>query len=396
MFNSRIAIALTCLVLQFVGAAHLVADIDKTEYMPNPNLGITGIPADLEPEYKKAFNRYTEIIAENGKPIRIFAQNRLRNEQIIRSRSILEHYLTNLADSKFGHDKSKIGNAMANNHAQLLLLNGADGEGREVYIDGQPLYENEIQVEGHRWYMNQSYDDHRDASYEEILHLVHDTGIGVDGINSLPGEAPMFQKAIRSAQVGAMKNRLWGVLDREWINELRRENSLSQEYLAAAIDAYYGLWGAWDEDPTKSMWGLFDVRDREAMKTKDAPGYAAITDFFHPYFTYNARIDENFKGVFSLRFNGMLPYTNHSRYLKDITLLGNHDIDVVVNELDNSITGNDGVNTVIFSGSFEEYIITQQTSGLIVKDLLPARDGVNTLFDIEQLQFSDQRIDTEN
>ena len=28
-----------------------------------------------------------------------------------------------------------------------------------------------------------------------------------------------------------------------WVAELTQENSLSQEYLAAVIDAYYGLWG---------------------------------------------------------------------------------------------------------------------------------------------------------
>ncbi len=54
-----------------------------------------------------------------------------------------------------------------------------DGTNRAAELDGQPLYQSEIQVEGHRWYIEQNY-DHRDATFEEILHLVHDTGIGVD------------------------------------------------------------------------------------------------------------------------------------------------------------------------------------------------------------------------
>ena len=29
----------------------------------------------------------------------------------------------------------------------------------------------------------------------------------------------------------------------DWIDELRDEGSLTQEYLASVIDSYYGLWG---------------------------------------------------------------------------------------------------------------------------------------------------------
>ncbi|PID87647.1 hypothetical protein CSB07_00495, partial [Candidatus Gracilibacteria bacterium] len=47
-------------------------------------------------------------------------------------------------------------------------------------INAQPLYQNEIQTEGGDWYIKQNY-KHRDAAYEEILHFVHDNGIGVDG-----------------------------------------------------------------------------------------------------------------------------------------------------------------------------------------------------------------------
>jgi len=43
-------------------------------------------------------------------------------------------------------------------------------------------------------------------------------------------------------------------------------------------------------------------------------------------------------------------YTHHSQYLKDITLTGTNDSNIIINQLDNNITGNTGVNTVTFSG----------------------------------------------
>ncbi|PIE77474.1 MAG: hypothetical protein CSA15_12780, partial [Candidatus Delongbacteria bacterium] len=96
-------------------------------------------------------------------------------------------------------------------------------------VTGQPLYQNEIQVEGHSWYMNQNY-QHRDAAFEEILHFVHDNGIGVDGNGTFRGALPAYQKEIKAAQKNALANNLWGIGQDSWIKELTKENSLSQEY----------------------------------------------------------------------------------------------------------------------------------------------------------------------
>ena len=47
--------------------------------------------------------------------------------------------------------------------------------------------------------------DHRDAAFEEILHLIHDMGIGVDGSNSISNPAlPEYQAEIRAAQINAI------------------------------------------------------------------------------------------------------------------------------------------------------------------------------------------------
>ncbi|MFT5835554.1 MAG: hypothetical protein ACI9RG_000447 [Sulfurimonas sp.] len=351
----------------------------------------TIIPQSLKSDYGKYFDRYTKVVAPNQKPIHILAQETITDEQIIRVRSVLEHFLRDYAGSIYGSDKSKVANQMAMNHATILLLNGSDGdESSTNHLEGQPLYKNEVQVEGGEWYTKQNY-DHRDATYEEILHLVHDTGIGVDGENVYPGTLAKFQQEIRDAQVYALNNNIWGINVKDWIDELKQENSLSQEYLASLVDAYYGLWGAWKESSTSSMWGVYTPRDRDAIKIEDRFGNELMNNkFFHPYLTYNARIDAGFKGVFSLKFNDKIPYTYHSRYLKDITLLGTKNTSIVPNELSNHLTGNSGINTVVFSGNSNEYKVLIKKGEASISDSIANRDGkLNLLKYIEKIQFLD-------
>ena len=101
----------------------------------------------------------------------------------------------------------------------------------------------------------------------------------------------------------------------------------------------------------------------------------------------------SFNGIFTLRFDSSKPYTNHSQYLKDITLLGSNDISVSINQLDNSITGNEGINTVILSGYSSEYVLNISDDKASVIDKIPDRDGINILQNIEKLEFKDQTIE---
>ncbi len=356
----------------------------------------TTIPSNLGTVYNSTnFNRYTSVKTPNGGSIHIVAQDKISDEQIIRCKNILKHYLTDYPGSKYGADKSAIANKMAQNGAILVLLNGQDDGNNPLstQVTGQPLYQNEIQVEGGTWYMNQNY-EHRDAAYEEILHLVHDYGIGVDGVGGHPGAAPEYQAKIREAQQNALTSSLWAMeTESSQINEWRNENSLTQEYLASVVDSYYGLWGAYTKSQTNGMWGMYIGKTREDMQLDDPLGYALMEMFFHPYITYNARISASLNGEFSLKYDSNKPYTNHSRYLKDITLLGTNNNNVVVNELDNNIAGNSGVNTVIFSGNSSEYDMSKSSDGTaIIIDKLE-RDGKNILHSIEKLQFADKTID---
>lgn len=360
-------------------------------------LAIKPVPESLTgtftPELK--FNRYTQIKAPNGKAIHIIAQDKLSDNQIVRARSILTHYLTDFPGSEYGSDKSAVTNKMADNGATLLLLNGSDdGTNAGANLNGQPLYQNEIQVEGGAWYINQNYDAHRDASFEEILHMVHDYGIGVDQNSQFIGALADYQADIRSAQITAVNDKLWGMASPDWIAELTAENSLSQEYLAALVDSYYGLWGAWSGSQTHGMWGEYVAKTRAEIDSEDMQGSALMDNkFFHPYLTYNARIDESFSGDFSLKFNSNLGYTHHSQYLKDVTLTGSLDSNVIVNQRDNLIKGNSGNNIVMFSGSSSQYSIEKQEDGSsLISDMVDGRDGVNKLIDIETVAFTDTNI----
>ncbi|MBS9784113.1 hypothetical protein KGV55_02065 [Candidatus Gracilibacteria bacterium] len=305
------------------------------------------------------------------------------------------HYLNNFPGSKYGADKTGVANKMGENNATLALLNGKDDGKNPVgnQVNGQPLYQNEIQTEGGDWYMKQNY-DHRDAAYEEILHFVHDNGIGVDGANTLPGALPAYQAEIRKAQKNGLAKNLWGrgEENKAWVQELAKENSLTQEYLASVIDSYYGLWGAWNGGEN-GMWGIYKSKTRKNIQKDDEVGYDLVGKFFHPYITYNARIEPNFSGTFSLKFDTSKPYTNHSQYLKDVTLLGKNDNNIIVNNLDNTITGNSGTNTVIFSGKSSEYKINNENGKTIVEDTVKNRDEKNSLINIEKLKFKDKEME---
>lgn len=368
-----------------------------TPTTPTTNeLGISAMPEALKTTYSQAlkFDRYTKVDTPNGGAIHIVVQDGITDNQIVRARNILQHFLTDYPGSQYGEDKSAVANKMAENGATLMLLNGVDdGTNAGAELDGQPLYYGEMQVEGHTWYTNQNY-EHRDASYEEILHLVHDYGIGIDQNDVFNGASAEYQAEIRATQVTALSGKLWAwpAEQASWLAELTAENSLTQEYLASVLDSFYGLWGAYEGQ--YGMWDMYIAKTRDDLAPKDPEGAVLMAQFFHPYLTYNARIDESFTGDFSLKYQSSVPYSHHAQYLKDITLTGSNDSNVVVNQLDNNISGNSGTNTVIFSGPSSEYQISKEGEQLTVEDLQDNRDGNNTLDGIEKLRFSDTTMET--
>jgi hypothetical protein len=372
--------------------------------------GIQPIPDPLADSYGKIFCKYTEVIAPNGGTIRLFAQREVSNEQMFYAHGVLEFYLEDVPGSRHGADKTAIADKMADNGATLLLLKGHDGE-FEIFedeslwkeIDGQPLYEDEIAAPGSTWYVDNVYEGHRDATFEEILHLVHDNGIGVDVEWAPAGAAPEFQREIRAAQINALEiDKLWAQDERmaDWIEELREEGSLTQEYLASVIDSYYGLWGAFKEREG-GMWGGYVAKTRDEIPEKDPMGHALMEAFFNPYLTFEARIDPGFEGVFFMAFDPEMPYTHKSRYLVRATLTGDLNSSLRGNDQNNTLRGNqgsnlldggDGEDTAVFQGPSAEYEFEHDGQVLVVTDRIEGRDGRDRLEAVEWLQFQDGRL----
>jgi hypothetical protein len=182
------------------------------------------------------FQRYAEVLAPNGKPIRIFATAAVTDEMVHRARNVLRFFLTDVPGTQYGSDKAEVANSMAHHGATLMLPGGAHQEGNEPPFDAQPLYEEEMTVEGGDWYLSNDW-EHRDATFEEIFHLVHDAGIGT----YMPGALPDYQAALLAEAQAAIADGRWGIpIDpgvSEWLEELAQEDSLAQEYIASVIDS---------------------------------------------------------------------------------------------------------------------------------------------------------------
>ncbi|MEM7113731.1 MAG: hypothetical protein AAF614_14940 [Chloroflexota bacterium] len=378
------------------------------------DLGIEAVPDSAGTAFQTAFCKYTKITAPNGQPIEFFAQAEVSNDQMVRARRILEFFLENVPESEYGADKTAVSNQMALNEAKLLLLNGRDdGTNPATYLGGQPLYAEEMLIEGSAGYLSTDFETYRDASFEEILHLMHDTGIGVDGPNSSPGAIPAYQADIRAATNNATSNNfhIWprGADGSDpdianWYQELAAENSLTQEYLASVIDSYYGYWAASGEN-AGGMYGLYIAQTRAEIATLDPMGQRLMEQYFNPYVTYMARIDPSFDGTFSLSFDPAQPYTHKSQYLLNGRLTGTNNANLTGNDQDNRLQGNagnnvldgkDGTDTAVFLGNKSDYAITTDGATTTVTDVSADRDGSDTLRNIEWLQFADQTSAIDN
>jgi hypothetical protein len=340
------------------------------------------------------FDRYAEVVAPNGGAIKIFAATDVSDEMVMRARNVLRFFLTDVPGSTYGADKSEVANQMASNGATLMLPGGAHEEGEEPPFDAQPLFQDEMTVEGGDWYMTNDW-EHRDATFEEIFHLVHDMGIGT----YMPGALPDYQAALKTEALASLEDGRWGIpVDPgvgEWIDELAEEDSLAQEYIASVIDSYYGYWGAFDEPG--GMWGIYIAQNRDEILDKDPRGQALLEAFLPPMVTYEARLSSTFEGIFEMSFNAGLPYTHKSQYLVQVTLTGMNDSSVTGNASDNLLRGNpanntldggDGQDTVIYCHPRDAYTFLSDGPTLIVQ----GPDGSDTLLNVEQVYFTDGTV----
>ncbi|MCP4606842.1 MAG: hypothetical protein GY847_41100 [Proteobacteria bacterium] len=346
---------------------------------------ISPVPDSFENPLKNNFDKYVYVDTPNGKRIDIFGQNKVSTAQLRRACTITLWYLTDVPAAEFGADKSSVANAMGNVRATLIYTNTESAaQGLYGKLEGiaefQDLYATESPVEGSAGYLNH---DPRDASYEEIFHLVHGKGID-QGLLA-------YRNAIQEARDAAIAS---GIYDFPGPLNLQEK-----EYIISVIDVYYGLWA---HETGGSFGGEYALNSRDDLETSDKLGLAVVEAFLPPNITHQVDLDPSFSGTFTLTFDSSKSYTHKSQYLKHVALTGDNNSNLTGNALDNSLRGNSGNNilvggagsdTVVLSGVFSEYSISSSNDEITIEDTVAARDGADTLVEVEFLRFSDQVID---
>ena len=79
------------------------------------------LPDTVAKPLHQTFDRYTRVLAPNGRPIHILAQSGWNEDQIVHARKVLEHMLTDVPGVKYGR-RAEVANAMAERRATLVLF----------------------------------------------------------------------------------------------------------------------------------------------------------------------------------------------------------------------------------------------------------------------------------
>ena len=388
--------------------------LPEIDISASPN-GIVPLPDDVPDVFREYFAKYTKVTAPNGKPIHILAQDGWTDDQIKHGRNVLEHILTDHPGSAYGNDKAAVANSMADRKATMVFFN-TEPELREAMRGGlgdatdlsmQDLRANESPAVGDEDYMGHVT---RDASYDEIWHLVHDYGIKP----TLPEMIAEMKKANDVATENG-----W----RAWSDDEPEEHP--NEYVGVLIDNYLDLWAVLpkkyegrDIEPGEipeghSHFGRYFANSRAKLREQDPLGYAVIEKFLHPYLTYTPELPEDFSGTFSMERDPNVAYTHKTQHLRNATLTGRNDANLTGNGYDNALKGNAGNNvlkggagadeldggegedTAAFAGSSADYEIQNDGESVTVSDHVADRDGTDTLENIELLRFSDKKISLE-
>ena len=346
----------------------------------------------LHPTLQDNFALYTQLTAPNGQYLHLLAQAGVQQKQLIRARSILEFYLTDRETLEYG-DKTTVFNAMADNEATLLIFDTEstaeqliEGELGDLDLFFQDLYATESLVEGSSLWLDGSQ---RDASFEEIFHLVHGAGIDVAW--------PALAEQIDVVAQQAFEAGIW-TPEQEQLDEWAAEDSVGKEYIISVIDVYYGLWAHQET----ALYGEYQPSTRVALQEEDPQGIALIESLLPATLDYEVRIDDEFTGVFDSGTSEDWGFK--SQYFEHLRLMGNASSDVYGNALDNHLQGNQadnflrgegGEDTAIMQGMRNEYEVQITDDGILLFDSIADRDGSDYLVGIEWIQFSDQRVSSQ-
>lgn len=380
------------IAIAFLVAPNAVAQVlpDTIDISVSPD-GIVPIPSLVTPTIRNLFDRYTKITAPNGKAIHFIMQNNVTNEQAVRAREVLRFFITDTSGSLYGSNKNAIANSMSNLDATLAFFNSEsaansafNGPFGNLNLFIQDLYATEAVVEGSNDYFT---NNERDATLEEVFHLVHGAGI--------QPALPVYHSMIWAATTAAMAAGKWtpppGLpsQDRPF------------EYIISVIDVYYGFWAHDPDGDGTSFGGEYAYNTRAALVAGDPQGVAAMLAFLPDAFAANLSIASAFSGLFPMNYSPSIEYTHKSRYLQHVNLTGSNSASVQGNSLDNRMSGNSGNNTLsgqsgfdtaIFRGNASDYSVVYSATGLTVTDSNAGRDGVDTLDGVEAMEFADTTI----
>jgi len=259
----------------------------------------------------------------------------------------------------------------------------------------QDLYATESPVEGDYEYIHNEARPgtrfSRDASYEEIMHLVH--GKGIDDM------LPEFSEAIARAEKRAIDADIY-----------HYGRPAPHEYIINGFDLYFGLWEHNPQGDGTAFGNEYPFHTKSEMKLNDRPLYDCVQAYWPKYLTYNAYIDPSFEGTFTIEFDATVEYSLKSRYLVNVILTGDKDTGILGNDQDNRLTGNEGDNeiaggegndlidggagndTAVFIGVAAEYGIVTRGDNTVVTDSFIGRDGIDQLTGIEVLKFQDKEV----
>ncbi|CDU02316.1 putative lipoprotein [Vibrio coralliirubri] len=307
---------------------------------------------------------------------------------------------------------------------QILVGVQTSSDSPEWLVHSQSLMFRELTIEGDCHYMSNfaSYCEDlgphadRDAGFEEILHLVQAQGIAPNP------KFKTFQDQFQQRALGlynqhaAGQYSVWQPTTSSWNDWLSDDidpkigPSYSHEYLAAAFEAYMGMW----EHSSEGL-DSYQALTRSDMRDDDLEAAFWIENMFHDYLQYTANIDSHgVKTYYENNFSqGALiptfhmekstspplePYTFKSRWLVNAKITGDVAINLTANEQDNQIEGNhknnaidgkDGIDTYIVSEAFTNCSILHQKYSVTVN--CPST-GIDTLLNFEKIKFTDQTI----
>ncbi len=365
--------------------------------------GIVALPMNVDARILAVFERYAELTAPNGRRVHFLAQTGVSDELIFRTRGIIRQHLFEVDGTTLGTDKSGVFNRMGLRGAVIAIISSP-----AAFSDVDP------DVMAFQDFFGDTFDTVdasqmvMEASANYLLPSpANDPTIGQCAAivlrQGLSTQVPSFQTALDAATDNAVMNGLYTPpmsvpADR-----------IDDEYLALAMDTYYGIWGHDpNSDGTAGAGSEYDFNLRTDMEASDAGMVAVIESFFSPTHRYPAFLDESFNGSFEMTFDGILPYTHRSQYLERAGVRGTSTARINGNELDNTFIGNDvgtvfegkggndaidsndGPDELILTGNFADYLITNPEPTITrIEDTVMNRDGIDDLRGIVTVQFAD-------